>query len=270
MKSISISTCFDYSIPLHEQLPLIKDAGFTHVSLGRRYEHSDILDASSARLLQQSLQTHGLLVDSIHGAVLDQPGALDMIRRVADAAIQLSAQVIVLHCSSFDFNPEQYDQRFKSLITMLPALEAIAKDTDIRFALENVMPGIATDLVTNVLTEANPEYIGFCYDSSHDQVDGPRPFTLLEQWKHRLLAVHLSDRVREFVDHVLPGEGFVDFEGMCKVLRCADFERPLLMEVMVTHSDFKDITTFLSSAYQRACVLYNKIHTDGKSNLNQT
>ena len=31
------------------------------------------------------------------------------------------------------------------------------------------------------------------------------------RWKHRLYAVHLSDRIGPFVDHVLPGEGFNDF-----------------------------------------------------------
>ncbi len=260
MKQISISTCFDYSIPLHEQLTLIKNAGFTHVSLGRRYEHSGILDASSAKLLQQSLQTHGLRVDSIHGVVLDQPGALDLIRCVAEASVLLSAPVIVLHCSAFDFKPEQYEQRYRALIAMLPALEAIAKDAGIRFALENVMPGVATDLVTNVLVEANPEYIGFCYDSSHDQVDGPRPFTLLEQWKHRLLAVHLSDRIMEFVDHVLPGEGFIDFDEICSLIRQSGYKAPLLMEVMITHSRFKEPAVFLREAYLRAEALYDKIH----------
>ncbi len=32
---------------------------------------------------------------------------------------------------------------------------------------------------------------------------------LLAQLRHRLIAVQLSDRIRDFVDHVIPGEGFI-------------------------------------------------------------
>lgn len=40
MYQTSISTTFNYEIPINEQLVLIKNAGFTHVSLGMNYEHS--------------------------------------------------------------------------------------------------------------------------------------------------------------------------------------------------------------------------------------
>ncbi len=260
MKNISISTCFDYSIPLREQLPLIKNAGFTHVSLGSNYHHSGIINLLTAKQLNDQLKSHGLSMDTIHSDSLDMPDALETTKQVADAAVLLSAPVIVLHCSAFDFKPEEYKQRNRDLITMLPSLEAIAKNAGIRFALENVMPGIATDLVTNALAAANPEHIGFCYDSSHDQVDGPRTFTLLEQWKHRLLAVHLSDRIMEFVDHVLPGEGFIDFDEICSLIQQSGYKAPLLMEVMITHSRFKEPAVFLREAYLRAEALYNRIY----------
>ncbi len=260
MKQISISTCFDYSIPLHEQLPLIKKAGFSHVSLGGNYNHSGILNLTSAKQLGNQLASHALAMDTIHCVSLDMPDALETTKQVAEAAVLLSAPVIVLHCSAFDISPEQYDRRRKDLLAMLPPLEAIAKDAGIRFALENVMPGVATELVTGVLAEANPLHIGFCYDSSHDQVDGPRLFTLLEQWKHRLLAVHLSDRIMEFVDHVLPGEGFIAFDEVCALIRQSGYKAPLLMEVMMTHSKFKEPAVFLREAYLRAEALYDRIY----------
>lgn len=39
MKSISISTCFNYSIPIEKQIPMIKKTGFSHISIGSEYEH---------------------------------------------------------------------------------------------------------------------------------------------------------------------------------------------------------------------------------------
>lgn len=42
-REISISTCFDYDVPIESQLPLVAEAGFTHVSLGAREPHSKYL-----------------------------------------------------------------------------------------------------------------------------------------------------------------------------------------------------------------------------------
>jgi hypothetical protein len=43
----------------------------------------------------------------------------------------------------------------------------------VTFALENVMLGPATTLVQTVLPHLPPASFGFCYDSAHDQIDGP-------------------------------------------------------------------------------------------------
>lgn len=40
---ISISTCFDYGIPIEQQIPLIAKAGFSYVSLGENKEHSRLM-----------------------------------------------------------------------------------------------------------------------------------------------------------------------------------------------------------------------------------
>ena len=63
--------------------------------------------------------------------------------------------------------------------------------------------------------------------------------------KDRLIAVHISDRIKEFMDHVVPGEGFIDFDAIAEVLQKVGYERPLLMEVEMTHSKYKDVEVFL-------------------------
>lgn len=44
MNNISISTCFDYEIPLREQLRYAAQIGFTHISLGSNLEHSRLFE----------------------------------------------------------------------------------------------------------------------------------------------------------------------------------------------------------------------------------
>ena len=64
---LSISTCFNYAVPVEEQLPLIPEAGFTHVSFGQDEKHSGILDMQTRRILKELLRKNSLEIDTIHG-----------------------------------------------------------------------------------------------------------------------------------------------------------------------------------------------------------
>ena len=75
----------------------------------------------------------------------------------------------------------------------------------------------------------------------------------------RLVAVHLSDRVRDLVDHVLPGDGFIDWPPVAALLRESTFGGPILLEVATTHSRVKEPRLFLASAHGRARALRDAI-----------
>ena len=81
-----------------------------------------------------------------------------------------------------------------------------------------------------------------------------------KELKDKLIAVHLSDRVKEFVDHVIPGEGFINWTSLCSILRDSGISFPLLLEVMVTNSSEKDPAMFLNLAFKSGSKLYSKIY----------
>lgn len=250
---VSIATFFDYAIPIEEQIPLVAEAGFSHLSLGGRESHSAHLSTAGRQRLKELLRQHFLSIDTIHGPQADQSDSAERLTAVAQAAADLSAPVVVMHASSWDFPGEQLPQRLEAVLKTCAVLERVAQQAGVSFALENVMPGPATDIVPQALEKLNPKYFGFCYDASHDQIGGPKPFDLLEGLKERLLAVHLSDRIREFVDHVPPGEGFIDWTALTATLRTSPFKGPLLFEIATEHSKEKDPKRFLQQAYLRAC-----------------
>lgn len=74
------------------------------------------------------------------------------------------------------------------------------------------------------------------------------------------MAVYLFDRICEFVDHVIPGEGFIDFEQITKIFHSANPSFPLLMEVMTEHSKYKKADELLSVTYKEALKLYENIN----------
>ena len=258
-RELSISTSFDYDVPIELQIPLITAAGFTHVSLGGREAHSGYLSKGSRMRLKTLVQRHSLRIDTIHGPRADQPGSIELLSEVAEAAADLSAPVVVAHGGPFAFDEAELPARLEGLLSVCEALGPIAARTGVVFALENVLPGPATDLVRQALPHLNPRHFGFCYDSAHDQIGGPRPFDLLDELRDRAVAVHLSDRVREFVDHVLPGEGFIDWEALAGHLRALSLAGPLLLEVMVTHSAEKETRRFLQLAGERGAWLWDLV-----------
>jgi sugar phosphate isomerase/epimerase len=136
-----------------------------------------------------------------------------VLAAVTHAAADLAAPVMVVYASPFALPAAEVPTRQAALLRTCAALAPGARQAGIRYALENVLPGRATELVTRVLDDLDPAVFGFCYHSAHDQIGGPRPFTLLRQLGARLIAVQLSDRIRDYVDHVLPGDGFIDWPG---------------------------------------------------------
>ena len=258
-RGVSISTSFDYDVPVERQLALIEEAGFTHISLGAREAHSGYLSKVSRSRLKALVQRHSLWIDSIHGPQADQPGGIELLSAVAEAAADLGAPVVVVHGGPFAFEETELPARLERLLDVCETLHPVAARTGIVFALENVLPGPATDLIRQTLPRLDPRAFGFCYDSAHDQIGGPRPLDLLAELSDRTVAVHLSDRIREFIDHVIRGEGFIDWETLAEMLRKSRFAGPLLLEVMVTHSAEKETRRFLELARRRGGQLCDRV-----------
>ena len=235
---LSVSTAIDYTLPITEQIPLIAAAEFTHVSIGENTDHSGIFDARRRRRLVHLLREHGLEIDTVHGPRIDLHGQ-DLVPRTVAVAAELGSPVVVAHGGPFDFPVAELSDRLAVLDRQLDVIQSCLTEHGVVLALENVMPGPATDLVPLALEDRDPSRFGFCYDSAHDQIGGPRPLWLLSQLGDRLRAVHLSDRVREFVDHVPPGDGFIDWAILSAAIRATTFAAPLLFEVMLTHTPEK-------------------------------
>jgi sugar phosphate isomerase/epimerase len=257
-RELSISTSFDYTMPIDAQLELAARVGFTHVSLGENADHSGILSPTRRRHLTSLFSQHGLRLDTVHGPRLDTLADGRLVATL-EAAAELGAPVVVAHAGPFDFPASELPRRLDVLEQACRVLAPVLAQTGVKLALENVLPGPATDLVRRALPQLDSSQFGFCYDSAHDQIGGPRPFTILEELGNRLTAVHLSDRIREFVDHVPPGDGFLDWPKLCARLRRTPFRGPLLLEVMVLHSAQKEPAQLLPITYERACNLYDQI-----------
>jgi sugar phosphate isomerase/epimerase len=138
--ALSIATSFDYEMPFEQQVPLIAQAGFTHLSLGAREEHSAYRSAAGQARIAELLRANGLRLDTIHGPRLDRPESVRMLGEVAEAAAVLGGvgTVVVVHASPFDFPPHEMAERERAVVRTCEALQPHAIACGVRFALENV------------------------------------------------------------------------------------------------------------------------------------
>lgn len=256
---ISISTCFNYAISIEEQLPMIAEAGFTHLSLGQDVNHSGILSKLRRGALKELLRENGVKIDTIHGSQLCHPESIGKLREILFAAQDLNVPVVVVHPVTFELNQDEFDRSLTTILKTLEILKPSLRESGTKIAIENVMPGPATELTIQALKKTDPNYFGFCYDSSHEQIDGPRPNDLLKLFKDRIIAVHLSDRIKEFIDHVPPGDGFIDWPNVAALLKNSPFKGPLLFEVIVEHTSVKETQSFLRLVYERALYIHSLI-----------
>jgi sugar phosphate isomerase/epimerase len=255
---VSIATSFNYKISFEKQIELLKLYNYHYISLGTNYEHCGLLN-NDINKTKELLQNNSINIDSIHGYNLDKSDTLEINQMIIEKAILLQVPIIVLHCSSFMINPDTIEDRKKSILKKIPWFEKSYYNNGIRFAFENVMPGITTELLKYILDKTNEEIFGFCYDSAHDQINGPNTFELLKNYKKKLIKVHLSDRIKEFVDHVIPGEGFIDFNEIETLIAQSEYNSPLLMEVMMEHSKYKDENMFLKITKDQGEKINNSI-----------
>lgn len=255
----SIATSFAYDCALEDLLPTIADAGFTHVSLGAQEPHARYLGDTKRSGLRDLLLDCDLHIDTIHGKPLHLPQPHSTLAATVESAAFLDVSIVVVHAGPFVLEPEEMHEHLDAALATCEALTSTLRDTGVKLALENVHPGPATDLVRRALDSLPGEVFGFCYDSSHDQMGGPRQFTLLEAMSDRLLALHLSDRVREYVDHVIPGDGFIDWENLCGLIRNTDYCGPIALEVLMEHSRVKEKDESVRHAFAQAAKLYNLV-----------
>jgi len=263
---LSIGTTFNYAIPLKDQLPMIKAAGFTHISLGANLEHSGYLDPARRTELKQRLAENSLRLCSVHAPFLggmdisapDQNSArasLDLMKLCIDAAADLEAGIVTFHPYA---DQAVDDPRRKDILaTQVIAMFDHIADRNVRLAAENLRIEILNEILAHSLNIIGTPRYGLCYDSSHDNLSS-QPMSILRRYGTRLISTHISDNRKEKDDHMLPFEGTFDWDQFALAFSRIKFTGIFLLEVEMRESAFKDPAEFLKQAYVRGQTLLKR------------
>ncbi|MCE5314522.1 MAG: sugar phosphate isomerase/epimerase family protein [Armatimonadota bacterium] len=227
---------------LVETIPILADQGVTAIEIGFKYP--GFFDHHNGAELQQlmcELASSGVRVNSVHspfGPAFDisnpndeihERGVVTLIESIELASV-LEAEKVIVHASDIIVNGR--GRQFDRARGVLREVAAIASESDIVIALENLPPGYlghTPEELFALLDGIDRQSIAICFDSGHANLSGN-----FEEYAHELLphaaAIHLHDNDGVSDQHKFPGEGCIDWHLFSEVYRRSGCEASVMLE----------------------------------------
>ncbi len=233
-----ISTTLDYTVAIRAQVDFIAGAGFDFISMGADLKHSRFTEPQLFRATLDYVRDKGLFIESAHapfGDNYDLAHADTEMRKTAIAILEsfcgqcadYDIPIVIVHPHHyFSDSPDECLERASDSIKRLLAV----KPQGVQIALENLPGAPSARIFAQLMERFEASQCGFCYDSSHENISG-RPFQLLEKYYNRLTTCHLSDNHGERDEHLIPGDGTIEWPQIRKFVEMAENMKNILFEV---------------------------------------
>ncbi|MCC7492583.1 MAG: sugar phosphate isomerase/epimerase [Fimbriimonadaceae bacterium] len=227
--------------PLEDALAVIADAGYNAVELCLENPDLDPLQCDLARVtaIGGRLQALGLQLAAVsyHG-VQDQ---LEVRRQRTYAAIQrladFGAEVFVVASRRED--PARLPAQWSEAVDLYRELADKCAQQHCRLAIEP-QPGLvvrsAEDLV-KILKSCNHPNVAANLDLVHATLSADDLSWAVFQLGSKLAHVHVADAVNGTHQHLVPGEGQIDFDEVRDVLESAGYSGPLVIDIPRSEGD---------------------------------
>lgn len=245
-----------YDGGIREGLDAIRRAGFTHINWNPDAGSSYIYSRGEMEHIADLIRGAELGVKTLHAAhghhrVMeissphldrrkDFTSPLEWRRRAGIELVEnrlimariLGCDNVVLHVPLIGTPEGTPDEGFTAnLFRAFDALRPAAEREGVSIAVENLSdsPRAACALLEGLFERYPKEYMGWCYDSGHAHLTG-FTFPLLHAFRERMTATHLHDCFGARDDHLLPGDGNLDWDEAVRLIAESSYEMPLNFE----------------------------------------
>jgi len=155
------------------------------------------------------------------------------LRREIDFSHQLGAEILVLHPVCFGLVEDADRPDWPEIVRLLD----YAAKFGVRLAMENVKDSMwALDRILDEVGDDPKETnLGVCIDIGHasqSQDAGRHPVTnYLERYVGQLVHLHVHDTKGESRNHLIPGEGTIDWPDVLGVVESLGFSGAAILEM---------------------------------------
>jgi sugar phosphate isomerase/epimerase len=191
-----------------------------------------------------------------------QQAGIELVENRLVLARILDCDNVVLH---IPFPEEKHqiisvdDPFMQNLFHAMDAIWQAAEREGVCIAVENLQNTVrGTEFLLESLFDRYPkEYIGWCYDSGHAHNVG-LDFDTLSDWKDRMVAMHLHDNWGATDDHLLPGDGSINWDRVARLIAESAYELPLTYETPPERYSLST-DTFYEKAYSSIVSMTDKV-----------
>ncbi|PKK84285.1 MAG: hypothetical protein CVT49_03920 [candidate division Zixibacteria bacterium HGW-Zixibacteria-1] len=260
-----ISTTVDHTVDIFTQLDICAGSGFDFISVSARPEHSHFLDKEAFEKVLKRVNDLGLFIESAHfpfwegydpaaAQKSDREAAIDRLIEYMEFALSYAVPTVIVH-------PHYYfsDSREACLERAAESIAEILslKPRNIRMVIENLPTAKGSWICEKLLEMFDDHQIGFCFDSSHENMSG-EPFHLLSKFYHRLTTTHLSDNHGQSDEHLVPGDGTIDWKELRRYIDKSALSN-ILFEVGTGERLTEPLEQFVGRAGRKAAELFGPI-----------
>lgn len=228
--------------------------GFEAVEVFAVRSHFDYHDRRAALALAEWLDDTRLTLHSVHApiaatfaqgqwregytlAAADEPRRRRGVEEIT-AALNLAAlvpyRVLVVHCGVPAPHGLPADNHVAAMIRSLEELSPIAAGVGVRLALEVIPNPLSTpsSLVDLLESDIDAGELGICMDVGHARLMGD-VVDAIETCSGHLLTTHLHDNRGRSDDHLVPGQGVVDWEAALLAFQKVGYDGAWMFELAV-------------------------------------
>jgi len=225
------------------------------------------LDSDEKRMLLHSsirvFSIHAQFGEGYDFSSLDEDEYLSGISNALESielARYFNAEMVVFHSSSEPVFESERASRIEQLKKALEYLSRESAKTGTKIAVE-FLPrdciGNNVDELIDIIAEFDPEIVGVCLDTNHLMGDYRNLPHIVEKLGKHLFTLHISDYGGVDEQHLLAGQGVVDWEMFIEALRKIGYVGPFnyecnfeipgaLRRIEIIQTNFKWICSLLS------------------------
>lgn len=161
--------------------------------------------------------------------------SLEYFKRALDAAKMINSKYCMLACNHPGFGRKESDVR-KLFIKNIKALAAYAEEIEQTIILEPVTPYEGTILVTSddllwAVSEVNSPMVKGMLDLACPLIAREPVVEYFNKLGKDIVHIHFIDAKSDSEDHLIPGDGEMDFGGIVKTLREVGYDGYLSLEL---------------------------------------
>lgn len=275
IKTVTTTTIFPRRFPAEKAIEILAESGFDSMDMGLDYwdygPDSPFMQDGYlewAKFLKEKAEAYGIMYTHSHA-----PGGADcgeLIGRSIRTAGALGAKYMVLH-------PIYHDEEHRDIHdvdifirenteAVMPWLE-LAEKCGIIILSENLQYGASADPrnLSALESAINSPCFGWCFDVGHAHCSGFE-LDVLRECANPPRSLHIHDNDGNGDDHLIPGDGTVDWNKFTNILTDIGYMGDCVMEAHYQHLEApeKDRPFVLARLYEAADCLRNNINKTQK------